>query len=227
MEFPTEAEMQARVLYRDALVLVLDKPAGIPVHPGSGGGITMEDYFDAFRFGLPTRPALAHRLDRDTSGCLVLGRHKQALKQLGQLFAQNKIEKTYFAVVHGEPPEAEGIIDMPLARESAAKHRWRMKADANGQTAITRYRLLASVGGQSWLALTPETGRTHQLRVHCAHIGCPILGDRHYGKLEEGLPMQLHAQSIRLPLYPKREAINIEAPLPAHFLPLPLGDIQS
>ncbi len=99
----TPEEMVSRLLYRDGLMLVIDKPAGFAVHRGPKGGESLEDYFDALRFGLPRSPALAHRLDRDTSGCLVLGRHRKALAQLGKLFKNGAIGKTYWAVVEGAP----------------------------------------------------------------------------------------------------------------------------
>lgn len=210
-------ELLARLLYRDALILVLNKPAGIPVHKGSGGGENLEQHFEHLRFGLPRPPALAHRLDRDTSGCLVLGRNRHALATLGKLFAANKIEKTYWAIVEGHPGFSEGIIDLPLAKQSEHKARWRMKvAEQGGQPAITRYKLLGANNDVSWLELTPETGRTHQLRVHCAAIGCPIVGDKIYGNASSQ-PLQLHARSIRVPLYPKKDPILAQAPAPEHM----------
>ena len=108
--------MLARLLYRDGLMLVVDKPAGLAVHRGPKGGPSLEDYFDALRFGLPRAPALAHRLDRDTSGCLLLGRHRKALALLSKLFKQGKIGKTYWAVVEGGPDAMEGRIDIALGR---------------------------------------------------------------------------------------------------------------
>ncbi|HLN08493.1 MAG TPA: pseudouridine synthase, partial [Xanthobacteraceae bacterium] len=104
----TPEEMERRVLYRDGLILVIDKPAGFAVHRGPKGGSSLEDFFDALRFGLPRPPALAHRLDRDTSGCLVLGRHRKALAHLGLLFKHGRIGKTYWAVVEGGPSADEG-----------------------------------------------------------------------------------------------------------------------
>src|SRR6201989_3593493 len=109
-------EIQARVLYRDGLMLVIDKPAGLPVHRGPKGGESLEDHFGALRFGLPRAPALAHRLDKDTSGCLVLGRHRKALAHLGLLFKHGNVGKTYWAVVEGGPEGEAGMIDMPLGR---------------------------------------------------------------------------------------------------------------
>jgi tRNA pseudouridine32 synthase/23S rRNA pseudouridine746 synthase/23S rRNA pseudouridine1911/1915/1917 synthase len=205
-----------RILYRDGLMLVIDKPAGIPVHAGPRGGVNLEAGFDALRFGLPHPPALAHRLDRDTSGCLVLGRHPKALRRLGRLFAEGKIEKIYWAVVAGAPAEPQGSIDAPLKKESR-RTGWRMEIDPAGQRAVTEYRVLASAGGKSWLELRPKTGRTHQIRVHCAALGCPVAGDPTYGG-PAGVPLQLHARAIAVPLYPARPAIQVTAPVPPHML---------
>src|SRR5512139_3369574 len=120
----TPEEMLARLLYRDGLMLVIDKPAGVPVHRGPKGGSSLEDDFDALRFGLPRAPALAHRLDKDTSGCLVLGRHRKALAHLGLLFKHGKIGKTYWAVVTGGPSENEGTIDLALGRLNVERGWW-------------------------------------------------------------------------------------------------------
>ena len=215
----SQIDIHSRLLYRDALMLVLDKPAGIPVHKGTGGGVTLDDFFEELRFGLPRLPALAHRLDRDTSGCLILGRHRQALDSLGKMFASGRIQKTYWAIVHGIPPEPQGIIDFPLARQSESGKRWYMKVvEEGGITALTEYKLLGSANGLSWLELYPKTGRTHQLRVHCAAIGCPIVSDPVYGG-EAGQVgmMQLHARSIEIPLYPKKDPIIVTAPVPEHM----------
>lgn len=202
------------------MMLVLHKPAGIPVHPGSGGGETLQDYFKFLRFGLPNDPALAHRLDKETSGCLILGRHRQALKTLGQLFAQGKIKKTYWAIVHGAPEQPEGTIRLALGKVSAHKHRWRMQPDPAGLSAVTHYRVLARCDGMSWLELHPETGRTHQLRVHCAASGFPIIGDRGYGESNAKEPLMLHARSVDVPLYFKKAPITVSARTPQAFAQL-------
>ncbi len=200
-------------------MLVIDKPAGLPVHAGPGGGPNLEDYLDALRFGLPTPPRLAHRLDRDTSGCLVLGRHRKALARLGRLFAQARIGKTYWAAVRGEPAEERGRIELRLEKIRPDRRSWRMRVSEGGAPAITDYRVLGRGPGICWLELRPRTGRTHQLRVHLAAIGCPILGDPVYGSPEEtGLvPLHLLARSVEVPLYPHRPPIRVEAPVPEHM----------
>lgn len=205
-------------------MLVIDKPAGIAVHAGPGGAAHLEHWFPLLRFGLPRPPALAHRLDRDTSGCLILGRHPKALRRLGSLFAEGKIEKVYWAVVHGLPAETEGVIDAPLRKDTSRRIGWRMEIDPNGQRAITEYRVLGGSDGRSWLELRPKTGRTHQIRVHCAALGCPVVGDPTYGG-PGGELLHLHARTLTIPLYPARPAIQVSAPVPPHMLAalIPLG----
>ena len=207
-------DLLSRLLYRDGLMLVVDKPAGIPVHPGPGGGPNLEQRFDALRFGLPQPPGLAHRLDRDTSGCLVLGRHRKALARLGRLFAAGAVEKIYWAVTRGIPAEPGGRIDAPLAKLTPGKG-WKMVVDPAGQKAVTDWRVLGTAAGVAWIECRPRTGRTHQIRVHLAGLGCPVLGDPVYGG-GEGV-LHLHARAVTLPLYPGREPIRVEAPVPAHM----------
>src|SRR3954451_22222466 len=120
-----------RVLYLDGMMLVIDKPAGIPVHGGPGGGPNLEHWFPLLRFGLKRPPALAHRLDRDTSGCLVLGRHPKALRRLGRLFAEGRVEKVYWAVVSGTPAKSEGRIENRLLKKTRGTG-WRMIVDPEG-----------------------------------------------------------------------------------------------
>src|SRR5581483_7970716 len=216
-------EMVTRLLYRDGLMLVIDKPPGMAVHRGPKGGESLEDHFDALRFGLPRAPELAHRLDRDTSGCLVLGRHRKALAALGRLFKQGRVGKTYWAVVEGGPEADEGRIDLPLGRKDASRGWW-MKHDPQGQPAATTWKVLGRSDGEqtpgspelTWLALEPLTGRTHQLRVHCAAMGWPILGDAIYGTApRSGEPgLHLHARAVVLPLYKNRDPIRVTAPVP-------------
>jgi len=214
----TPEEMEARLLYRDGLMLVLDKPAGFAVHRGPKGGESLEDHFGALRFGLPRAPALAHRLDRDTSGCLVLGRHRKALESLGKLFKQGKVGKTYWALVQGGPIEDEGRIDMPLGKRDDSRGWW-MKPDPQGQPAVTIWKVLGRADGKAWLALEPLTGRTHQLRVHCAEQGWPIVGDAIYGGAprEGGPTLQLLSRDVVVPLYKNREPIKVTALVPTHM----------
>lgn len=211
-------EIVRRLLYRDALMLVIDKPAGLPVHPGPKGGETLFHHLDALRFGLPRRPEAAHRLDRDTSGCLVLGRHPKALARLNALFRNNEVDKVYWAVVEGGPAADEGEIDLALAPKSPDRGWW-MKVDPKGQPSLTKWRVLGRGNGISLLELRPVTGRTHQLRVHCAAMNFPILGDPIYGTAPRfgGPGLHLHARRVSLPLYPKKPPIAVEAPVPEHM----------
>jgi tRNA pseudouridine32 synthase/23S rRNA pseudouridine746 synthase len=216
----TPEETRARLLYRDGLMLVLDKPAGLPVHRGPKGGASLEDDFDALRFGLPRKPALAHRLDRETAGCLVLGRHHKALEKLGLLFKQGKIGKTYWAIVAGSPEEENGVIDLRLGRLDRERGWW-MKVDPAGVPARTRWLVLGRGHWQgapiAWLELSPETGRTHQLRVHCVSQGWPILGDAIYGERADAA-LQLLARRVVVPLYKGKPPITVEAAAPPHML---------
>jgi tRNA pseudouridine32 synthase/23S rRNA pseudouridine746 synthase len=211
----TPEEMLARLLYRDALMLIIDKPAGLPVHAGPGGGPNLEQDLDALRFGLPNPPALAHRLDRDTSGCLVLGRQRKGLSRLGKLFQGGLVEKTYWAITGAMPAEREGRIELPL-RKITNRNGWKMVTDPAGQASVTDYRVLGASGKLAWIECKPRTGRTHQIRVHLAAIGAPLLGDKQYGDVSDR-PLHLLARAITVPLYPKKPAVTAEAPVPAHM----------
>lgn len=205
-----------RVLYRDGLMLVIDKPAGLPVHAGPGGGDNLENYVDALRFGLPRPPALAHRLDRDTSGCLVLGRHPKALRKLHRLFSEGRVEKAYWAICKGVPEKLSGSIDAPLKKTERGKG-WRVEVADDGQTARTTYRVLARKDGRSFIETKPKTGRTHQIRVHLASIGAPVLRDPQYGDLpaeERAGPMMLHARRVIIPIAKNKDPVVVEAPPP-------------
>jgi tRNA pseudouridine32 synthase / 23S rRNA pseudouridine746 synthase len=207
--------LRSRVLHRDATLIVLDKPAGLAVHPGPRTPESLEGYLDALRFGLRERPRLVHRLDRDTSGCLLLARHVKAVRRLSALFASSQVRKIYWAVVEGDPPN-EGLIDGPL-KKVTNKEGWRMVVDPAGQRAVTRYQVLGRGDGIAWLELAPETGRTHQLRVHCASAGFPILGDPVYGRGKSSVPMHLHARSIALPPRGTHPALTVTAGPPEHM----------
>jgi len=213
----TAEEIQSRVLYRDGLILVIDKPTGLAVHAGPSGAPNLEECFDALRFGLPRPPALAHRLDADTSGVLVLGRHPKALSKLGRLFSGRDTEKTYWAVVEGSPPADTGVFDWPLLKLNT-RSGWSVKVSDKGQTAVTRYTVLGRAPGMTWLELSPETGRTHQIRVHCAHAGCPVIGDRLYGSAAPDQQLHLQSHAIVLPLSKNKPPVRVEAPPPPHML---------
>jgi tRNA pseudouridine32 synthase / 23S rRNA pseudouridine746 synthase len=209
--------VQDRLLYRDDKVLILDKPAGLAVHPG-GTGVAYLD-LGTLQFDRPEPPKLAHRIDRGTSGCLVLGRDRETLKQLSRLFAGGRVEKRYWALTLGAPPEETGMIDKPLLKLDP--RRGKMAVDPAGQEARSEWRILGRSGAVAWLEMTPITGRSHQLRAHLAAIGCPILGDRLYGAgeaAERAPELCLLARRISLPLYWRQPAITAKAPPPPHML---------
>lgn len=222
----TPTDLRARVLYRDQLVVIIDKPAGLPVHAGPRGGPNLELYLDALRFGYKEQPSLAHRLDRDTSGCLVLGRNRRGLARLGRMFAGGRVEKVYWAVTDGIPDAPDGRVDAPLAKHTPGRG-WKMVVDPAGQAAVTDWRVLGQADGRAWIECRPRTGRTHQIRVHMAHLGCPLVGDPVYahgvgdafademrGRLGS---MLLHARAITLPLHPDVPPVTATAPVPPHM----------
>lgn len=208
---PAGGAIPPGILVQTDKVLVIDKPAGLPVHAGPRGGASLEDFLPALAQGKRHLPQPAHRLDTDTAGCLVLGRTRPAMAELGALFAGGKARKTYWAVVRGGPAAQSGRIDTPLRKTSSAARGWRIEPHPEGQPALTRWRVRGRGPGLTWLELRPETGRTHQLRVHCASQGWPILGDPFYGTAAEG-GLHLLARAIELPLTPP---LTATAPLPA------------
>ena len=217
--------LQERVLYQDASVIVLDKPHGLPVQGGPGIARNLDAMLDALRFEAEESPRLVHRLDRDTSGVLVLARSAAGAAALARAFRGRDVEKTYWAVLVGEPTPREGRIDLALARQAGPRGERTQAVDdpKEGTRAITDFRTLdAAKRRAAWVELKPLTGRTHQLRVHCAEaLGCPILGDGKYGgqaaHLEE-LPgaLHLHAHALRLP-HPEGGWLEVAAPLPPHM----------
>jgi 23S rRNA pseudouridine955/2504/2580 synthase len=219
-------EIQSLVIHRDDWVIALNKPPGLAVQGGSGTERHVDGLLDGLRFGLEERPRLVHRLDKDTSGLLLVARTGQAAKRLSESFRDRETEKLYWAVVVGVPPRPEGAIDLPLAKRPGARDRETMQVDhEEGQKALTHFRLLDRAGDRAaLLALWPRTGRTHQLRVHCAEIGCPILGDRKYGGEEALLSavadsrrLHLHARRIVLPHPSGKGMLKVEAEPPEHF----------
>jgi RluA family pseudouridine synthase len=198
------------ILFHDARFVVLNKPAGMPVHPGPRGQPSVEDWFPMLS-RRKDGPWLVHRLDADTAGCLLVALRHAALVAAQAEFAAGRAHKTYWAVVCGVPGGSSGTIDAPLTRRST-RDGWRMVVDPGGQAAITDWRLLGRTGTLSWLELSPRTGRTHQVRVHCAVLGCPVLGDAMYGG-EHG-HLHLLARSIALDLDPP---VAATAPVPDHM----------
>ncbi len=198
------------ILYADPHVVVLNKPAGLPVHAGPRGGASVEDWFPQLS-RRRTGPWLAHRLDADTAGCLVVALRRAALLTIQAAFAAGRVGKVYWAIVDGAPGGEAGVVDAPLLKVSTPAG-WSMVVDPAGQTARTAWRVLGAGGGRTWLELRPATGRTHQVRVHCAALGCPVAGDPVYGS---GGGLQLLARGVMLPVDPPVQA---EAPPPPHML---------
>ena len=194
------------ILFRDQRFAVLDKPAGLPVHPGPRGGPNVEDFFRVLS-RRKDGPWLAHRLDADTSGCLVIALRKAALIAAQAAFSEGRAEKTYWAVVSGGPLEEAGTVNAPLARRDG-KAGWRIEVDPAGHRAVTDWRVLGRAEGIAWLELRPRTGRTHQIRVHCAVLGCPIVGDPVYGAVAG-----IEKEKLPLP-HGERETFSMRPPAP-------------
>ena len=224
-----DAELPVPLLYRDAMMLVIDKPAGLPSHRGPQAKRriipVLTDYLDALRFGLPRKPEAAHRLDKDTSGCLLLGRHPRAMAELNQMFRDGTHRQDLLGNRAGPPCGTdEGLIDLPLGQARARSRLVDEGRSRAGLPSQTRYRVLgrgeSEHGPLAWMSLEPLTGRTHQLRVHCQASGWPMLGDEIYGDAprEGGPGLQLHARAITIPLYKKRDPVTVEAPPPPHML---------
>jgi len=219
-----EAMLQDAVLHRDDAVIVLNKPPGLAVQGGSGTERHLDGLLDALRFGSNERPRLVHRLDKETSGVLVLARTASAAGFLARAFREKTTRKVYWAVIVGLPKLLQGRIDLALAKLPGREGE-RVRADAEeGKRAVTYYQVIDSVGDKaSWLALLPVTGRTHQLRAHCAAIGTPILGDEKYGIAAvhlAGVPdakrLHLHARALSIP-HPLGDTLRVTAPLPRHM----------
>jgi 23S rRNA pseudouridine955/2504/2580 synthase len=220
------AFVRSLVLYRDDAVIALNKPSGLAVQGGTGTVRHLDAMLDALRFGYDEAPRLVHRLDRDTSGVLLLGRTRTATAALAKSFRSRTARKIYWAVTAGVPPIAKGKIDLPLEKRLGPAGE-RVEVDRKtGRQAVTWYRVVETAASRfAWVALWPRTGRTHQLRVHCTAIGCPILGDAKYcgadamiGGDEIPRGLHLHARELALPHPAGTGEIIARAPLPDHMM---------
>jgi 23S rRNA pseudouridine955/2504/2580 synthase len=222
------SEVRKWVLYKDASVIIINKPFGLAVQGGTKISRSLDDLLDGLIFDAKERPKLIHRIDRDTSGVLVLARNSRIAAQLAKGFAGKSIDKTYWALVRGAPLPPVGIVDLPLnkiARGDNAREQVEVDED-EGKYAITEYRTIDALARKfALMELKPLTGRMHQLRVHMAAIDCPIVGDHKYGggvNEAESLGVQnilhLHARRIVIPALQGRKKIDVTAPLPKHMV---------
>ena len=203
------------IIFIDAEAIVIDKPAGLPVDAPRRGGESIASRLDELRFGFKRTPAPMHRLDQDTSGCLLFARSPKARAHLQRAFEAHQVDKYYLAVVASDVADEQGTIDLPLAKRSTVEAGWRMVGDPAGQRAITHWRRIAARDGRTPVEFRPQTGRTHQIRVHAREaFGNGIVGDRVYGV--PGGPMLLHASRLVVPRE-GRPDIDVTAPLPEYF----------
>jgi tRNA pseudouridine32 synthase/23S rRNA pseudouridine746 synthase len=214
MDQSGESSLSERVLFIDGEAIVIDKPAGLPVDRPRDGGESIAGVLDELKFGFQRPPVPMHRLDRDTSGCLLLARNPKARARFAVAFETGEVEKLYLAVVDGEL-EGEGTIDLPLAKTSSREQGWRMVVSEDGKPARTQWRAIASRDGRTFVEFRPETGRTHQIRAHARYgLEAPIVGDPVYGRGDES--MLLHASRLIVPRE-KKPSVDVTAPLPDRF----------
>ena len=208
-------ELADRILFIDGEALVLDKPAGLPVDTPRRGGDSIAARLDELKCGFKRPPTAMHRLDMDTSGCLLFARTPRARTEFQRLFETKQIEKYYIAVVAAEIAAEHGVVDVPLAKQSSAEAGWRMVWSEHGLAATTHWRRIAVRDGSTLVEFRPLTGRTHQIRAHAREaFGRGIAGDRVYGV--PGGPMLLHASRLVVPR-DRKPSIDVTAPLPDPF----------
>ena len=208
------------ILFEDGEALVIDKPAGLPIDRPRTGGTSLENYLDALRLGFQRLPLAVHRLDQDTSGCLLLARHAKAHKRFAAAFDARQVEKVYLGVVAGPVAEDEGTIALNLSKISSAEKGWRMIPARAGKPAVTHWRVVECKDGLTLVEFRPETGRTHQIRVHAlAGLGAALLGDPVYGDGRGAKRTMLHAAALMVPREGKLPIVAT-APLPADFAAL-------
>ncbi|PLK27340.1 RluA family pseudouridine synthase [Novosphingobium sp. TH158] len=212
------------ILYEDGEALVIDKPAGLPLDRPRAGGRSLEDRLEELKLGFQRAPVPVHRLDQDTSGCLLLARNPKALKRFAAAFENRQVEKRYLGVVAGRIEGEEGTIALSLSKISSAEKGWRMIPAKKGKPAVTHWRKLAERGGLTLVEFRPETGRTHQIRVHAlAGLGASLLGDPVYGSGKGAPRTMLHAAGLVVHREGKTP-IEAVAPLPADFAALGFTD---
>lgn len=212
------------ILYEDGEALVIDKPAGLPIERPRAGGLSLENHLEELKLGFQRVPVPVHRIDTDTSGCLLLARNPKALKRFNAAFEARLVRKVYLGVVAGPVDGDEGTIELALSKISSAEKGWRMIPAKKGKPAITHWRKLAARGGMTLVEFRPETGRTHQIRVHAlAGLGHALLGDPVYGSGKGAPRTMLHALELTVEREGK-SAITARAPLPADFAALGFGD---
>jgi tRNA pseudouridine32 synthase/23S rRNA pseudouridine746 synthase len=208
------------ILFEDAEALVIDKPGGLPLDRPRAGGPSLEDRVDELRLGFQRSPWPVHRLDQDTSGCLLMARNPRALKRYSAAFEARQVGKVYYGVVAGLVADASGTISLNLSKISSEKDGWRMIPARAGKAAVTHWRVIDRRDGLTLVEFRPETGRTHQIRVHAASgLGHALLGDPVYGRKLPGARTMLHAAQLDVPREGK-DAIHAVAPLPADFVAL-------
>ncbi len=208
-------DLSRRILFIDAEAIVIDKPSGLPVDTPRRGGDSVQSRLDELKCGFKRPPTPMHRLDTDTSGCLLFARAPKGRAAFQKAFETRVVEKYYLAVVGGEIGEEAGMIDAPLAKRSSAEAGWKMVSDPNGSPATTRWRRLSIRDGSTLMEFQPLTGRTHQIRAHAREaFGRGIIGDRVYGV--PGGPMMLHASRLVIPREGK-PTIDVTAPIPDYF----------
>ena len=212
------------ILFEDGEALVINKPSGLPIERPRRGGASLEDHFEELKLGFQRAPMPVHRIDTDTSGCLLLARNAKALKRFAKAFEERLVEKRYLGVLSGVPADSEGTIELSLSKISSAEKGWRMIAAKKGKPSITHWRVLAEHGGHTLVEFRPETGRTHQIRVHCqAGLNLPLLGDPVYGNSKGAPRTMLHAAALTVPRTGK-PPIDAAAPLPRDFAALGFAD---
>lgn len=212
------------ILFEDGEALVIDKPAGLPIERPRAGGPSLADHFDELKLGFQRAPMPVHRIDTDTSGCLLLARNPKALKRFSRAFEERQVEKVYRGILAGAVEGEEGEIALALAKISSKEAGWRMIAAKKGKPSLTRWHKLDERNGLTLIEFQPETGRTHQIRVHAvAGLGAPLLGDPVYGHGTGASRTMLHASALTVHRQGK-PPIVASAPIPADFARLGFGD---